>query len=218
MREYFNILQKCPLFYGIVENELEAILGCLGAKVIDFTKKEAILHEGDRAEWIGIILSGRAQIIRVDYYGNKSIVANVESSELFGESFACADVKEIPVDVIANEDSKVLRIDHFRITKPCSNACDFHRKLIENLLRVVAAKNLLFHQKIEVTSKKTTREKLMTYLLLQAKKHGSSFDIPFDRQGLADYLGVERSGLSVEISKLRAEGVLKSKRNHFELL
>ena len=219
MKKYFDVLRKCPLFKDIADENLMAMLGCLGVRVESFRKKETIIAEGTLAGHIGIILSGVAQIVQVDYFGNRNIVARVEPSELFGESFACAGVETMPVSVVADEDTQILFIHCLRIMQSCSNACEFHRQMIYNLMKVIAAKNLAFHQKIEITSKRTTREKLMTYLLLQAKKHNSSrFEIPYDRQELADYLEVDRSGLSAEISKLRREGILKSRRNSFELL
>ena len=138
---------------------------------------------------------------------------------MFGEAFACAEVKAIPVTVVASEPSEVMLIDAGHIMNTCSNNCGFHRQLIFNLMRDLAVKNIMFHQKIEITSKRSTREKLMTYLMFQSKKFKkSSFDIPFDRQELADYLEVDRSGLSAEISKLRQEGILESNRKHFKLL
>jgi len=218
MKQYFEVFRNCSLFDGIKDENLMAILGCFGAKVKNFCKRETILAEGEPLRYIGIVLSGTAQIVQMDYFGNRSIMAEVGPSELFGESFACAGMAAMPVDVIANEAMEVLLIDHFRIVQPCSNTCEFHKQLIYNLMKILATKNLIFYQKIEITSKRTTREKLMTYLLLQAKQRGSTcFEIPYDRQELADYLQVERSGLSVEISKLRREGVLKSERNRFEL-
>ena len=219
MKKYFNAIRKCALFEEVSDENLLAMLGCLGAKVIEIEKNQPIIKEGDVAKYVGIVLSGEVQLVRNDFYGNRSIVTNVETSQLFGESFACADEKYMPVDVIASEKTEVMLIDCRRITNSCSNACSFHRQMIFNLLKVVAKKNIVFHQKIEITSKRTTREKLMTYLLHQAKKNNSnSFTIPFDRQALADYLEVDRSGLSVEIGKLQKEGVIVSKRNYFELL
>ena len=219
MEKYFHVLQKCPLFSQIKKENLQTLLHCLGATVKTYHKRETILEEGHPAKHIGIVLSGCAQMIQLDYHGNRSIVSNVEPSELFAESFACAEVSAIPISIIAKEASEVMLIDCQRIIHSCSNACDFHQQMIYNLLKNVATKNLLFHQKIEITSKRSTREKLLSYLTLQAKKTGSqSFDIPFDRQELADYLEVDRSGLSAEISKLRKEGILLCHRNHFELL
>lgn len=219
MEKYFEILRKCPLFHQIEDENLIAMLGCLRAKVESFDKKYTIFAEGTQAKYIGIVLSGSAQVVQVDYYGNRSILSGVEPSELFGEAFACAEVRSVPVSVIANEPCEVMLIDCNRILHTCSNNCGFHQQLIFNLMKNLATKNILIQQKIEITSKRSTREKLMTYLLLQAKKTGSSsFDIPFDRQELADYLEVDRSGLSVQISKLCREGIIKSSRKHFVLL
>ena len=219
MQEYFALLQHCPLFAGIAETDLSAMLGCLGAKIVRYEKQETILAEGEPAREMGILLSGAAQVCRVDYYGNRSILAEIAPGELFGESFACAGAQSMPVQVVATEESRVLRIDSGRILRSCSNACAFHHRMIYNLMQVVATKNLMFHQKLEILSQRTIRDKLMTYLHMQAKRAGSNcFTIPFDRQELADYLEVERSGISVEISKLRKEGVLNNRKNHFELL
>lgn len=219
MEKYLEVLQKSSLFNGVEKQNLLAMLDCLGATVKKYDKHETILAEGEDVKYIGIVLAGSAQIEQTDFWGNRSIVTKVVSSELFGESFACADVKKMPVNVIATEATEIMFIDCLRITHSCSNACVFHQQIIYNLIKVVATKNLVFHQKIEITSKRSTREKLMTYLLMQAKKKGSNiFEIPYDRQGLADYLEVDRSGLSAEISKLRKEGILRNKRNHFELL
>lgn len=219
MKNYFDILRKCPLFNQIEDENLSKMLGCLGAKVNIYKKGNIILAEGDKARYLGVVLKGSVQLVRVDYYGNRSILTNIEPPQLFGEAFACAGLKSLPVDVVAAEDTEILLIDALHIARPCGKACAFHCQTILNLLHIVAKKNLVLHQKIEITSKRSTREKLMTYLLLQAKKAKSrTFTIPYDRQELADYLGVERSGLSVEISKLRNEKVLECRRSTFTLL
>lgn len=219
MKKYFKILKKCPLFNQIEDKNMIAMLGCLGAKVETFDKKYTIISEGNPAKYIGIVLSGSAQIIKVDYYGNRSILSNIEPSQLFAEAFACAEVCSIPVTVIANEPCEIMLIDCSHILHTCSNNCVFHQQLIFNLMKNLATKTIMFHQKIEITSKRSTREKLMAYLMIQAKKErNNSFEIPFNRQELADYLEVERSGLSAEISKLRAEGILECNRNSFKLL
>lgn len=219
MKKYFNILRKCPLFNQIEDENLIALLGCLGAKIESFDKKYTIFAEGTPAKYIGIMLSGSAQIARMDYYGNRSILSGIEPSEIFAEAFACAEVCSLPVTVTANEPCEVMLIDCNHILHTCTNNCGFHQQLIFNLMKDLASKMIMFQQKIEVTSKRSTREKLIAYLILQAKKTNSeSFDIPFDRQELADYLEVDRSGLSAEISKLRREGVIENHRNHFVLL
>ena len=219
MKKYLEILKKCPLFAKIEGETLIRMLGCLGAKTESFDKKYTIFAEGSPAKYIGIVLSGTAQIIQVDYFGNRSILSNIEPSEVFAEAFACAEAKSLPVSVVANEPCEVMFIDCQHILHTCSNNCGFHQQLIFNLMKDLATKTILFHQRIEITSKRSTREKLMAYLMIQAKKANSnSFDIPFDRQELADYLEVERSGLSAEIGKLRKEGIIENQKNHFELL
>lgn len=218
MKKYFNILCVCPLFRDIAPQELARALECLNARISSLDKGEVVLNEGDPANYVGIVLIGKLQIVRTDCFGNRSIIANLTPGELFGESFACAGVKAVPVTVIAAETAEVMLIDCVKIIRSCSNACQFHQQMIFNLLQIVAAKNLVFHQKIEVTSKRTTREKLMTYLMLQAKQQGSlEFEIPYDRQELADYLEVERSGLSVEIGKLRKQGMIEAVRRRFKI-
>lgn len=219
MKNNFDVLRECPLFDQIEDESLNEMLGCLGAKEISYQKGATVLAEGEEAKYLGIVLKGSVQLVRVDYYGNRSILTNIEPPNLFGEAFACAGLKSLPVDVVAAEDTDILLLDALLVARPCKNACSFHCQTVLNLLHTVAKKNLVLHRKIEITSKRSTREKLMTYLLLQAKKvQSSTFTIPFDRQELADYLGVERSGLSAEIGKLRNEKVLECRRSTFTLL
>ncbi len=218
MEKYLGILSKCRLFEDMENENITAMLDCLGAEVHSCGKNQNIFTEGEPASHMGIMLSGKAHIIRVDFYGNRSIVTVIEPPQLFGESFGCAETKSIPVNVVAESDCEVMLIDIRKILHPCCNACEFHSRMIFNLMKSIAEKNLLLNQKIEIISRRTTREKLMTYLMIQAKEHGSSFTIPYDRQGLADFLEADRSGLSAEISKLRKENVIECKRNFFRLL
>lgn len=219
MKQFNPILEKCPLFDGIRLEDLSVMLGCIGGRTITVPKGQFIFQEGAPATHVGMVLTGAVRLEREDYYGNRSIIAHIGPSELFGETYACANVQSLPISVATDEDSSVLLMDCQRITTTCSSACEFHNRIIYNLLRLVATKNLVFDQKIQITSKRTTREKLMTYLLNQAKLRGSnSFTIPYDRQELADYLEVDRSGLSSEISKLRKEKVLESEKCNFKLL
>lgn len=219
MQKFLPTLRTCPLFSQVKEEDMLRMLTCLGARVESFDRKYTIIAEGNPARYIGVVLSGSVQIVRIDYYGNRSILAEVGKSEVFGEAFACAEVPSMPVTVIANEPCEIMLLECSHILHTCSSNCAFHQQLIFNLMKDLATKTILFHQKIEITSRRSTREKLMTYLMFQAKKAGSSrFEIPFDRQELADYLEVDRSGLSAEISKLRKEGVIESDKNTFTLL
>jgi len=219
MQEIFPILMRCALFAGITSGDLEKLISCLSAACKSLEKGEAALLEGEPARVLGIVLSGSVQVVRDDYYGNRSIMARLSPGDLFAEAFACSGASVMPVSVIAMEPTQVLLIDAQRIMHPCSSACGFHQQLLYNLVRILAAKNLVCNRKIEVTSKRSTRGKLMTYLMLEAQAaRSSSFSIPYDRQELADYLEVDRSGLSAEIGRLRREGVLTCEKNRFTLL
>lgn len=219
MENYFDVLRRCPLFDGIADANLPAMLRCLNARAARFDKGENVMAEGEAARWIGIVLSGTVHIVRSDSLGNRSLVERVRPSELFGESFACAGVSSIPVNAAAAEPVQVMLLDCLKVTRSRGNVCEFHQRMIYNLLKAVAEKNLVYHQKIEIISKRSTREKLLAYLLIQAKENRSdSFEIPYSRQELADYLEVERSGLSVEIGKLGRQGVIAVDKRRFEIL
>ena len=219
MKNYLKILRKCPLFFNIDDESLLRMLTCLGARIDFFDKKYTIFKEGSPAKYIGIVLSGSVQMVRGDYYGNRSIISNIGETHLFSEAFACAEESELPVSFIANEPCHVMFIECAHILHTCHNNCGFHQQLIFNLMKDLASKTLLFHQKIEITSKRTTRDKLLSYLMLEAKRAGGEgFYIDFDRQELADYLEVERSGLSAEIGKLKKEGIIENTKNYFKLI
>ena len=219
MEKYLSVLTSCPLFWDIQKDELLTMLSCLGGRVASFDKKYTVLAEGGRADYMGVVLSGSVQVVQMDYFGNRNVLGVFHRGEVFAEAFACAEVRELPVSVIANEPSEVMLIDCAHILHTCSNNCGFHQQLIFNLMKDLATKTILFHKRIEITSKRTTREKLLAYLAMQAKEANSAtFEIPFNRQELADYLEVERSGLSVEIGKMIKEGIIRSERKHFEIL
>lgn len=219
MEKYFKTLRECPLFNDIEDNNIDTMVNCMQAKPRRVVKNTAILSEGEPATRMGILLSGSAQIIREDYYGNRSIVANVEPAQLFGETFACAETDELPVSVVASSDAEVLLMESAHITHTCCNNCAFHNQMIYNLMKIMAKKNLIFNEKIEITAKRSTKDKLMSYLLMQAKKqHSDIVTIPYNRQELADFLEVERSGLSVEISKLCKAGIIEADKKTFRIL
>jgi len=218
LKKVLQTLPHCPLFDGIGLEECETMLDCIGAEMMYFPKGETILAEGDPAGRLGVILRGNVQVVRMGYDGNRSMLAKLGRSDLFAEVFACAGAPTMPVSVIADEDTEVMMIDAGRILHVCGSGCHFHHQLVYNLMKILARKNLMSNQKLEILSKRTTREKLMTYLLLHAKQKGSCrFSIPYNRQELADYLEVDRSGLSSEISKLRRAGIIECDKNEFVL-
>lgn len=160
----------------------------------------------------------QVQVVKLDYLGNRNILTELSTSEIFAETLACVGVKSSPVSVLSVTASEILFIDYSKIITACTSACVFHAKLIENMLRLIAAKNLLLNQKIELISKRTTREKLLTYFAFQAEKAGNkSFTIPFTRAETADFLCVDRSAMSRELCKLRDEGLLQFSKNSFTL-
>jgi len=219
MKKIYEVFKQCPLFDGIEQNQLFAMLDCIDAKTKTFYKGQTIIDEGDKATHVFVVLDGVAEIFRIDFNGNKSIIAHALPSQLFAEAFACSKTKSFSIRVSATTQTTIMAIPVDKIISTCHKSCHFHSRLALNLLKIIADKNLALTQKIEVTSKRTTRDKLMTYLLLQAKeKNSNDFCIPFDRQGLADYLEVDRSGLSAEISKLRNEGVISCRKNNFCIL
>lgn len=219
LTSYIDTLSACRLFTGIDEQDLPAMLTCLDGNHIHVKKGNPIFVEGDPARFIGIILTGTAQVIREDYYGHRSIMTDLQPGDLFAEAFSCAGLSAVPISVFAMTDSDILLLDCHHLLTSCSNSCDFHNTLIRNLLYEIARKNLALNQKIRYMSEKTTRDKLMAYLSDQAKQnHSDTFTIPFNRQALADYLGVERSAMSAEISKLKKGGIIDTQKSTFRLL
>ncbi len=218
MKKYFEALKSCTLFREIDEAEITAMLECLGATIKAYGKGTYIWTAESKALQVGIVLSGSVNIIKEDYWGNRTILAKAEKGEMFGEAFSCANVERLPIGVVAAENTEIMLIDCKRIITTCSSACLFHTMLIRNMMKILAEKNIMMTQKMDHMARRTTREKLLSYLSSQAiKARSNSFNIPFDRQELADYLSVDRSAMSNELSKMRDEGILSYKKNYFVL-
>ena len=216
LENFGEVLSQCPLFHGIAQSDLISMIACLNGKTIRVPKGTPVFLEGAPARFVGVVLSGTVQVVREDYYGNRSILTILQPGELFAEAFAFAGLETMPVSVIAIKDSEVLLLDCRRVLTSCSNSCHFHSLLLKNLLQEMAQKNLALSQKIRYMSQKSTKEKIMAFLWDQAKEHGSTeFVIPYDRQALADYLGVERSSMSAEIGKLKKSGQIDTKGSWF---
>ena len=153
MKKFLPVLQACPLFDGITPAEILSMLHCLDARLRPIEKKELLWAEGDNAGNIGLVLEGAVRIEQTDYFGNRSILGRAGPGELFGESFACAGLAALPLDVTAAEDGTVMMLDCGRILHTCKNTCAFHQQLIFNLMKGLALKNIQFHQKIGITSR-----------------------------------------------------------------
>lgn len=217
--KYIETLQKNPLFHDIPIMNISLLLSRLQASLKSFPKNSYIKNSGEPTDFIGIVLTGEIHIIQDDYYGNRNIIASVIENELFGEAFACTNMKHLPVDIIAANDCTILFLNSNILLSSCDGNCSFHHKLINNLLHIIAVKNMMLNQKLTYTAHKTTKEKLLAYLNDMAKQNAADeFTIPFNRQQLADYLGIERSAMSTELNKLAKAGILETQRNHFKLI
>ena len=218
MKEFFPILRSASLFSGVSEEELAAMLSCLDTRMEAFPKEAFVLHAGDTVESIGVVLSGSVLVIQEDIWGNRNILSRAGPAQTFAAAFACAPGSILNVSVIADTPTTVLFLNVKRILHVCPSACSHHSRIIRNLLTDLAEKNLRFSEKLTHMGQRTTRAKLMSYFSAEAQRLGTyEFDIPFSRQQLADYLAVERSGLSLELGKMRDEGVLDFYKNHFVL-
>ena len=212
-----TILTECALFHGLREAQIREMLPCLSARQSRFRRGQFLLRAGDRVAFAGILLSGEAEVLQEDFWGNRNLLAAVGPGDLFAEAFACAHAVS-PVSVLCKTDGSVLYLNVRAVFSPCEKACAQHKALSQNLIRVLAEKNMQLNEKAGFLSQRTTREKLLAYLSAQARRAGSaSFRIPFDRQQLADFLSVNRSAMSAELSRLRQEGILDFDRSQFRL-
>ena len=219
LQKYIPLLKKVTLFENIKDADMLSMLKCLGARIHSYKKGEILLMAGDTVSSVGIVLSGQAHVVREDIDGNQMIVTELQECDLFGETFACIEAKHCPVTVEAITDCNIMWIDYHRVITSCSSACSFHTRLIGNMLRLIAFKNLRLNRRLEILAKRSIRERLLAYLELQAEGAGSSsFSIPFDRNKLADYLCTDRSAMSRELGKMRDEGILEFEKNKFTLL
>ena len=201
-------ISALPLFRGIAAGELPALLDRSSAREVRFAKGELLLHRGETPRSLGLVLEGGVHIIREAFRGNRSIVGLAGPGEIFAESYALAG-KPLAVSVLAAADGRALFLD----------AGHLSQRLSANLLALLAEKNLMLTEKMRHMARRTTREKLLSYLSAQALRAGTAeFDIPLDRQQLADFLAVDRSAMSAALGKLRDEGVLEFRKNHFRLL
>lgn len=218
MEEFLHVLKKSPLFYGVSDDELYTLLKCCGAEQTRYEEGEYIYRMGESLDSIMVLLSGSAMVMQENFWGKREELYRVKEGEIFGESYSCSRTAVLPVNVVAEQFCEVVFLTYQRMITFCSLACDFHTRLIQNMLRVLSEQNVKLENKLEHMSRKTTRDKLLSYLSQQAVVNGGrDFVIPHSRQELAGYLGVDRSAMSNELSKMKAEGLLEFQRNHFVL-
>ncbi len=219
MKDYIQILKTTQIFAGVGDDEVSSMLSCLGARLYNYKKGEYVLHQGEHLSDIIVLVKGTLHIQKDDYWGNRSILGQIAVGEMFGEAYVAPESGALLNDVVAIEDSAVVLFDVKRILTTCSSACRFHTLVVQNMFFAISEKNRKLVQKLDHMSKRSTREKLISYLSEQAKKHNSArFTIPFNRQQLADFLSVDRSAMSNELCKMRDEGLLEFEKNSFKLL
>lgn len=210
---------KSPLFDGISSEERKAMLGCIGYHISTFKKGDIVAFENENIKHIGILLSGAVDMIKEDLWGNKTMLVRMRKDELFGETFACGEDNLSVVTFVVSEDARILFLPFDRVMHSCTMACQFHHQLIENMVHIIANKNRDLMRKVEVISKKNLREKILAYLSIQAQLHSSRyFEIPLGRVELAEYLCADRSALTRELTKMKAEGLIDYEKNCFRLL
>lgn len=218
MEQYLFVLRNTPLFQGMTEEEILSVLHCVNATVVEKKKDAYIFRVGDSTETMGLVLRGTVLSVQEDLWGHRNIMHRTGVGEFFAEPFAAIPSSVLNVSVVAEEDSQIMLLNLGKLLQTCPTACAHHNHLIRNLVSVMAQKVLNLNEKVTHMAKRSTREKILSYLSAESMRQGKlSFTIPYDRQQLADYLCVERAAMSVELGKLQKEGYLKTNRNQFEL-
>ena len=219
LEKYYNQIKNSSVFYGMSDDELKGLLECFNARLKKYEKNDLIIRQGDLISNIYLILDGEVNIEKDSFWGRRIIISRLEKNDNIALSFVGSKSVESSIDATAVKDTLVLILGYEKCTCMCQNACTRHKVLINNLFQILSKENLELIQKIENISQKTIRDKILTFLSNEAqKKHSNTFDIQFNRQDLADYLNIDRSAMSFELSKLQKEGVLKFNKNHFELI
>ena len=212
-------LANTLLFRGMDPSDIEEMLGCLLAKECTYKKGEILFPDGSPTEQIGVVLIGRVIIELGDVWGNNSVLSSIGPGGIFAETYACIPGEPLMVNVTAAEDTEALLLNIRRVLEPCSKVCPYHVRLVRNLLALCAGKNLQLSRRVLHTGPKSIRKRLLSYFSECIKRTGSySFDIPYNRQQLADYLSVERSALSNELSIMQRDGLIRYEKNHFDVM
>ena len=217
----FNIAfpRGCRLFKDMDMAGYTRICECLKAHELHLRNKETFIRETDPCNRIGIVVSGAVRLFRQRLDGGRNVLETIPTNETFGSTYAFRDARQMGISAAAVGETTVVLLETDKITRPCHRVCAAHMQFVRNLLTVITQRTFTLKQKLRILSQRTIRGRLILYLNIVAKRtQSNTFDIPFDRQALADYLCVERSALSAEIAKLRAEGRLESVKNHFVLL
>ncbi len=214
-----EFLKKTMIFQGMDDNELTASLDFFRAYEQNFKKGSTILHAGDLTDKMGLVMEGSVTVESDDAWGNRSILSKVEAGGFFAETYAVLPKEPLLVNVIANEDCHILFLRIGSLKQLQNNMEQWMIKFVSNLLMLSMHKNLMLSSRSFHTAPKTIRGRVMAYLnSVSMQKHAREFNIPFDRQQLADYLNLERTALSKELSKMKADGLIDYYKNSFKII
>ena len=213
-----TVLASSSLFSGLTETEIQEIQQTLHGEQRAFERDERLLRAGDPAKAFGILLSGGALVRQEDFWGNQNILSSLHPGDCFAESFACLPGAILNVDVTASQPCEALFLQTERLLSGELSSSIGGQRFLQHFLVNLAGKNLRLNEKITHMGQRSTRAKILSYLSACARRQGAAeFDVPFSRQQLADYLSVDRSGLSAELCRLRDEGLMEFQRGHFRL-
>ncbi len=211
-------LKNYKLFEGLDNEHTDAIKKCLKMYEIEYDKNNFIWHAGDTPKYVYLIVSGQVNLIIEDIKGNREIIMTFSENTSFGEAYAFSNEK-YRISAVAKVKTKLIRMNKEEILSTCAKNCDFHKQIIKNLVIMLAEKNLIQNTKIDYLSKKSIRDKLSFYLFSESSKaRGNVLYLNLNREELADFLGVDRSALSREMSKMKAENLIDYKKNKIEIL
>lgn len=217
MKKFIKVFKNTSTFEGLNEEEILSAINSFAPSIKSYQKNASVLLSGDTTQSMGLLLSGSLIVFQEDVWGHRSIMNKLSIGETFAEPFASSGIP-LNISMYASSDSEILFLNLKSILSSSSLDSEVHSRIIENVISNLSKKTLKLNEKISHMNKRTTREKLLSYLSTQSQtKKSLEFDIDFNRQQLADYLGVERSAMTVELSKLQGEGILTTNRNHFIL-
>lgn len=212
-------LAQTKLFSGIIPEEIAGLLNCIHARCVQYSKDEMIIEEGSRVHEFGVMLSGHGRSIKWDASDRLIIITLLQKGSEIGVLLAASPEHESPVSVQAQEDVSVLLIPYDRLLTRCARACPKHERLLRNYIGIVVEKGLVLHERINCLLKPTLRDKILTYLLRVSREQQSrTVSLPMNRNAMAEYLNIERSALSRELSFMKRDGLIDYQKNKFNIL
>ncbi len=217
--EYYNELKNTKIFSSATEFECQAMMFCFKTRFKTFAKNSNIINQGDPMDDIVLILKGSALVQNVDNLGDISILMRLKSGHVYGLESAYAGEETYKDSLIAREKTLVMFMNKHRVITPCANRCRRHDIVVKHLMQMVARSNMKLLDKITHLSKKTIRDKLMSYFTTMARKKGSNyFELPYNKTELANYLSIDRSAMSTELTRMKEDGLIDFEKRQFHLL